>query len=38
MEEWPEMFWSEVGYYEPKSVMNLDKVENYVNEIEEEVE
>jgi hypothetical protein len=36
MKEWTEMFWSEIGYNDPKSVMNLDKVENYVEETDEE--
>jgi hypothetical protein len=36
MKEWTEMFWSGKGYIDPKTVMNLDKVENYVEETEEE--
>lgn len=29
MKKWPETFWSEVGYNDPKSLMDIDKVENY---------
>ncbi len=29
MKEWPEMFWSEVGYVDPKATMDLDKIEDY---------
>jgi len=29
MKQWPEMFWSEVGYVDPKSQMDLDKIEDY---------
>jgi hypothetical protein len=36
MKEWTEMFWSEVGYNDPKSTMDIDKIENYVEEIDEE--
>jgi hypothetical protein len=36
MKEWTEMFRSERGYIDPKTVMNLDKIENYVEEMEEE--
>ena len=32
MIEWPEMFWSEVGYIDPNSEMSLEKVETYFNE------
>ncbi len=36
MKEWPEMFWSEVGYIDPSSKMDLDKIEDYQeNELEE---
>jgi len=36
MNEWPEMFFSKKGYIDPKTEMNLDKIENYVDESEEE--
>ncbi|MFD1630566.1 toll/interleukin-1 receptor domain-containing protein [Pseudopedobacter beijingensis] len=36
MKEWPEMFWSEVGYNDPNSKMDLDKIEDYYEEITEE--
>jgi hypothetical protein len=36
MKEWPENFWSEIGYNDPKSAMDLDKIENYVEKTEEE--
>lgn len=37
MKEWPEMFWSEVGYIDPNSKMNIDKIEDYYEEqIDEE--
>jgi hypothetical protein len=36
MKEWPEMFWSEVGYLDPKSKMDIDKVEDYYEEFLEE--
>ena len=36
MKEWTEFFWSEKGYIDPNTVMDLDKVENYVEETEEE--
>ena len=36
MKEWPEMFWSEVGFNDPKKRMDLDKIENYTEEIEED--
>ena len=29
MKEWPEMFWSEVGYVDPKASMDLNKIEDY---------
>jgi hypothetical protein len=29
MKEWPEMYWSEVGYNDPLSQMGLDKIEDY---------
>jgi hypothetical protein len=32
MKEWPEMFWSEVGYLDPKSNMDLDKIDSYSEE------
>lgn len=35
MKEWPEMFWSEVGYNNPIPKMDIDKVEDYY---EEEIE
>ena len=35
MKEWPEMFWSEVGYIDPNSKMDIDKIEDYYEEIEE---
>lgn len=38
MKNWPEAFWSEVGYNDPKSVMDIDKVENYREENEEVTE
>jgi len=34
--EYPENFWSEVGFYDPNSQMDLDKIENYVEDFEEE--
>lgn len=36
MKEWPEMFWSEVGYIDPGSKMDIDKVEDYREEFLEE--
>lgn len=36
MKEWPETFWSEVGYIDPKSKMSLDKIEDYFEEQIEE--
>jgi len=33
MKEWPEMFWSEVGYVDPNSKMDIDKVEDYYEEL-----
>lgn len=37
MKEWPEMFWSEVGYFDPKSKMSVDKIEDFYEEpLEEE--
>lgn len=36
MKNWPETFWSEVGYNDPKSLMDIDKIENYREEINEE--
>jgi hypothetical protein len=38
MKEYPENFWSEVGYNDPKTYMSLAKVENYVEETGEEIE
>ena len=38
MKEWPEMFWSEVGYNDPNAKMDIDKVEAYIEEITEEGE
>lgn len=35
MKEWPEFFWSEVGYLDPSSQMDLDKVEDYSEQIED---
>lgn len=29
MKEWPEMFWSEIGYTDPNVQMDLDKIEDY---------
>ncbi len=29
MKNWPEMFWSEVGYVDPNAQMDLDKIEDY---------
>ena len=37
MKEWPEKFWSEIGYHDPKTYMSLDKIENYIDEIEEDI-
>jgi len=34
--EYPENFWSDVGFYDPKSQMDLNKIENYVKDFEEE--
>jgi len=36
MKEWPEMFWSEVGYIDPKSKMDIDKIEDYYEEFLDE--
>lgn len=36
MKNWPETFWSEVGYSDPKSLMDIDKVENYREELNED--
>ena len=36
MKEWTEMFWSEKGYIDPNRDMDLDKIENYVEETDEE--
>jgi hypothetical protein len=36
MKEWTEMFWSEVGYKDPNSKMDINKIENYIDETEEE--
>lgn len=30
MKCWPEMFWSEMGYDDPKTQMDLDKIEDYI--------
>ena len=38
MKNWPETFWSEVGYHDPKSVMDIDKIENYREELIEDNE
>lgn len=38
MKEWPEMFWSKVGYIDPKSKMDIYKVEDYYEELTEEGE
>ena len=39
MKEWPEMFWSEIGYVDPNSKMDIDKIENYIeNNEEDEIE
>ena len=38
MKEWPEMFWSEVGYNDPNTKMDIDKVEAYIEELTEEGE
>lgn len=35
MKEWPEMFWSEVGYFDPKAQMDLDKIEDYSEQDED---
>lgn len=32
MKEWPETFWSEVGYIDPKAKMDVDKIEDYSEE------
>lgn len=32
MKEWPETFWSEVGYIDPDSKMDTDKIEDYYEE------
>ena len=38
MEEWPEMFWSEVGYFDPGTEMDLDIIEGYSEEkIDDEI-
>ena len=36
MQEYPENFWSEVGYFDPKSKMDVNKIENYIEDFEEE--
>ena len=36
MKEWPEMFTSEVGYIDPESKMNVDKIEDYYEDLTEE--
>jgi hypothetical protein len=36
LKEWTEMFWSEVGYQDPKSQMSTDKIENYIESLEED--
>lgn len=37
MKEWPETFWSEVGYVDPKAKMDIDKIEDFSEEqIEDE--
>ena len=36
MKQWPETFWSEVGYNDPKSQMDINKVEDYYEELIEE--
>lgn len=36
MKEWPEMFWSEIGYDDPNSKMDIDKIENYIENNEED--
>jgi hypothetical protein len=35
MKQYPKYFWSEVGYNDPKPIMDIDKVENYTKEFEE---
>jgi hypothetical protein len=37
MKEYPEKFWSEVGYHDPKTFMSLEKIENYVEQVEEDM-
>ena len=32
MKEWPETFWSEVGYIDPDYKMDIDKIEDYYEE------
>lgn len=36
MEGWTEMFWSDVGYNDPNSKMDIDRVDNYIEGNEEE--
>lgn len=38
MKNWPETFWSEVGYSDPKPLMDIYKVENYREELNEDNE
>lgn len=37
MKEYPENFWSEIGYYDPNSKMDVDKIENYIEDFEEDI-
>lgn len=32
MNNWPEMFWSEVGYRDPNSPMGVEKIEGFFDE------
>jgi hypothetical protein len=36
MKLYPENFWSSVGYIDPNSTMDVDKIENYVENFDDE--
>ena len=37
MKDYPENFWSTVGYQDPNSKMDIDKIDNYVENFEEDI-
>jgi hypothetical protein len=38
MKEYPENFWSQFGYCDPNSEMDINKIENYVEKFDDEEE